>query len=93
MQQFCVTSVAWFSFKLVTFSSGPPQVLPKVRSCKAQGTSECWTRSEGHAVCCRFKDCTGKSVEMLEREKADKQHLQSQNSAQVNSLDCIQGQP
>ena len=31
----------------------------------------------------RFKECTGKSVEMLEREKADKQHLQTQNSAQV----------
>lgn len=34
----------------------------------------------------RFKECTGKSVEMLEREKADKQHLQTQNSAQARVL-------
>ena len=32
---------------------------------------------------CRYKECTGKSVENLEREKASKAVLQSQNKAQV----------
>ena len=92
MQPFCVMSVAWIPFKLVTLSSGPGPARSEI----LQGSGHEGTLDKGvkgRAVCCRFKDCTGKSVEMLEREKADKQHLQSQNSAQVNSLDCIQGHP
>ena len=34
-------------------------------------------------VSCRYKDCTGKSVENLEREKASKAALEGQNKAQV----------
>ena len=36
---------------------------------------------------CRFKECTGKSIENLEREKAMKAALESQNKAQTN-MNC-----
>ena len=38
---------------------------------------------------CRFKEATGKSVELLEKEKTDKAHLESTNQAQAcDTLPC-----
>lgn len=40
----------------------------------------------GNQLCCggcRFKEATGKSVERLEREKADRENLEMTNQAQV----------
>ena len=34
-------------------------------------------------ACDRFKEAAGKSVELMEKEKADRMHMESANQAQV----------